>query len=386
MSQQPFGDIPLFREIQRLLASSGSGPLNLEIASQVAIAIATEGRPENPIGQSTVRTLADTVHASESLLAGFTRLPLTESIRAEGFNRTGWVNKTLVAWRWLLEHLARRFLDLSSAQDADDAATQQMTTIMKQVGPLLMGLQAGTLVGHLAREVISGYDPSIPREGEQGIVLVVTNLEQLATDYSIDVNELARWFAVQETARHLVVQGVGWVAPYRKNLITELVDSIEIDTGELERRLIDLQSGEGLEALQQGTPVDGSIPLVRTPRHEVALERVRAFVGLHEGYAARAAATVGPELLSESSKIEEIAARHKGSASDAKALLANVLGFSLDRDLVSTGQTFCAAVEKLEGITALNTVWLAPDNLPTYAELRDPFLWIGRVLEQGEPS
>ena len=61
-------------------------------------------------------------------------------------------------------------------------------------------------------------------------------------------------------------------------------------------------------------------------------------------------------------------------------MLASVLGFSVDRDLESSGRTFCEAVVKLEGIAALNRVWDAPDNLPTYDEIRDPFQWIDRVV------
>jgi len=244
-----------------------------------------------------------------------------------------------------------------------------------------MGLQSGTLVGHLAREVISGFDPSIPREGEDGIVLVLPNIEKVATDYELDVESVIRWVALQDVARHLVVHGVSWVAPYRRNLMTALVDAIEIDTGEMQRRLMDLQT-QGMEALQEGTAIDASIPIVATPAHQQALDRVRAFVGLHEGYAARASTAVGEELLADTTRIAEVIARQRAATSEAKELLANVLGFSLDRDLVATGTTFCAAVEKLEGLPALNRVWEAPDNLPTYPELRDPFLWIDRVLKQ----
>ncbi|HZA20057.1 MAG TPA: hypothetical protein VE889_04305, partial [Actinomycetota bacterium] len=46
MTQEPFGDIPLFREIQRLLQAGGGGPINLEIARQVATAVALGGMTE----------------------------------------------------------------------------------------------------------------------------------------------------------------------------------------------------------------------------------------------------------------------------------------------------------------------------------------------------
>jgi uncharacterized protein (DUF2342 family) len=163
--------------------------------------------------------------------------------------------------------------------------------------------------------------------------------------------------------------------------MTALIDAIEIDTGELERRLVDLQT-QGMEALQEGAAVDASIPLVPTADHQQALDRVRAFVGLHEGYAARAGAAVGEQLMGDTVRVSEVIARQRATTSDAKDLLANVLGFSLDRDLVTTGTTFCAAIEQLEGLPALNRVWEAPDNLPTYGELKDPFVWIDRVLKQ----
>lgn len=381
MTSEPFGDIPLFREIQRLLASSGSGPINLEIAGQVAQSVATEGLAESPIGTSAKQTLREATHEAETLLAGYTRLDLIEPITSDAVTRSVWAERTLTAWRWLLERLATRFVDELGGQ-GEDETMQQMTMVMKQVGPLLMGLQAGTLVGHLAREVISGFDPSIPRDGENGIVLVVPNISKMADDYGLEADSMIRWVAFQDVARYIVVQGVAWVAPYRRNLMTALVDAIEIDTDEMQRRLMDLQT-QGIEALQEGAPVDASIPIVPTRAHQQALDRLRAFVGLHEGYAARASSATGGHI-SRDTKIAEVITRQRASSSDAKDLLASMLGFSLDRDLVTTGITFCAAVEELEGLPALNRAWEAPDNLPTYAELKDPFVWIDRVI-RAEP-
>lgn len=378
MSSEPFGDIPLFREIQRLLASSGSGPINLEIAGQVAQSVATEGRAEPPTAAPVKKALGEAVHEAETLMAGYTRLDLIEPITSDALTRSQWAARTLTAWRWLLERLATRFVDELGDQ-GEDESMKQMTMVMKQVGPLLMGLQAGTLVGHLAREVISGFDPSIPREGENGIVVVVPNVSKIADDYGLEADSVIRWVAFQDVARYIVIQGTSWVAPYRRNLMTALVDAIEIDTEEMQRRLIDLQT-KGIEGIQEGASVDASIPIVPTQAHQLALDRLRAFVGLHEGYAARAGSATAAQIFGDT-KIAEVIARQRAASSDAKDLLASVLGFSLDRELVTTGTTFCAAVEELEGLPALNRAWEAPDNLPTYAELKDPFAWIDRVLK-----
>lgn len=379
MDPEPFGDIPLFREIQRLLASSGAGPLNLEIATQVATAVATEGRTEEPIPSDLRTALNDTIRSSEAVLAGYTRLAFVEPLTGEALTRTAWVTKTLSSWRWLLERLATRFIDASSPS-GEGEPVDQMTMVMKQVGPLLMGLQIGTLVGQLAREVVSGFDPAIPREGDDSIIIVIPNVRAVAADYDVAAADVVRVVVTQDVARSLVVQRVPWVAPYWRNLMSALVDAIEIDTSELERRLMDLQS-QGMEALQEGQ-MQPTLPLVPTAAHRAALDRVRAFVGLLEGYAAHATAAVGPELLGDVSRVDEAIARHRATASDAKEMLASVLGFAVDRDLATTGTTFCAAVEQLEGLPALHRVWEAPDNLPTYDELKDPFVWIDRVVKQ----
>lgn len=380
MGQQPFGDIPLFRELQRLLAASGDSPVNLEVAGQVATSIALEGNPEGLVPEEERRLVLDTVRLTEASLAGYTRISLTEPISSAALTRREWIDRTLVSWRWLFERLAARFIDDFGGRVGTGEAVDQMQLVMKQIGPLLMGLQAGALVGHLAREVLSGYDPSIPRDGDHGISIVLPNVHTVGDDYGLDRSASTRWLVLQDVARHLIVQGVPWVPSYRKSLMTDLIDAIEIDAEGLEKRLMDLQGG-GLEALQEGVTVDTSIPLVPTERHTAALNRVKAFVGLHEGYAARAAAIVGPQTIGDVGKVEEAISRYRAGHSAAKALLANVLGFSLDRDLVTTGMTFCAAIAKLEGLPLLNRVWDAPDNLPTYAELQDPFLWIDRVKD-----
>src|SRR5918992_2527500 len=110
MAQEPFGDIPLFREIQRLLSSS-SGPVNFEIARQVAVAVATQGAGEPAPSLGTRRALEDAVHVAESLLGGYTRLSLEEPVRPEIVTVGGWITTTLDGWRWILERLAKRFTE-----------------------------------------------------------------------------------------------------------------------------------------------------------------------------------------------------------------------------------------------------------------------------------
>ncbi|MEA2499335.1 MAG: hypothetical protein QOH26_1740 [Actinomycetota bacterium] len=380
MSQQPFGDIPLFRELQKLLSAT-EGPLNTELATQVAMAIATEGGGDPKPDADAARAFDEAVHSGEMLLSGYTRLAFDEPSRTEVTGRGNWVASTLESWRWVLEVLSSRFT--SAAQglgDEESQGTPGAEAIIGQLAPLLLGLQAGSLIGHLSREALGRYDLPIPRDDKGHIFLVDQNAVSIARDYGFDIEEFRTWFALRETSRHLIGSANRWVERYLRSLMTSLIEAIEIDTGDLQRRIIEMQSG-GPEALEQGLGSGQTFPIAATERHAQALSRLQAFVAVFEGYATHAVGQVGPEMIKSLPQIEEGMARHAASPSEGKSALDDILGITPDRSLQTSGVTFCAAIVKLQGIEKLNLMWAAPDNLPTLDEVRDPFAWIERVLE-----
>lgn len=378
MAQEPFGDIPLFRELQRLLAA-GEGPVNFEIAGQVANAL-IQDTPETPAATHTFGTFADAARSSELLVSGYSRLTLSEPVLARSITRSAWVASTLEGWRWLLEHLSQRLSEqVGSFAESTGAEVNPMGAVMTQIAPLLLGIQSGTLVGHLAQESLGRYDPLISRNDDGRLFYVATNVEKAAEEYSLDADGLRKWLALEDVARHLVLSGVPWVEKYFRSLFLELLDSIEIDTGELQTRLGELQMG-GAEALESGVGIDQVLPIVPTERHERALARLRAFVAVIEGYAKHISTVVGTEVVGDFQKIDEGVTRHQAATSPGKTMLSGILGVSFDRPLEAAGSTFCAAAAQLKGIRSLNRVWDAPDNLPTLEEIRDPFAWMERVL------
>jgi putative hydrolase len=379
MSQDPFGDIPLFREIQRILAS-GEGPINFEIARQVAVAAATQGMSEPTPATDPARALSQAVHEAEILVSGYTRLSPDEPMRLLLVNRSAWATSTLEAWRWLLVHLAGRFAAQlgEGANGSEEGAPMQAA--MGQVAPLLLGLQTGTLIGSLAQEALARYDLPIPRDDDARLIFVEPNMNQVASEYGFEPEAFRKWMALHEAARHLVFTAKPWVGRYARSLLSDLVDAIEIDTGELERRLMELQT-KGMEALQEGLGgSEQSVPITHTDRHRRALERFRGFVAVTEGYASHAAGAVSAQILTDSVRIDEGMTRRSAVPSEGRRLLATVLGISFDNDLHAAGATFCAAVVKLHGLPALNKLWDAPDNIPSLPEVRDPFQWMERVL------
>lgn len=376
MSQEPFGDIPLFREIQKLLSSS-TGPINFEIARQVAMAVALEGGTEPAPDRAGTAAFAQAVRSGEVVLAGYTRLPFEEPVATEVITVATWVTSTLDAWSWILERLALRFTGELARLSGESSEDNPMQAVLGQIGPLLVGMQVGTLVGHLATEALARYDLPLPRDDDQHLFVVGLNVARVARDYGVESSDLLAWLALHEVARHLVMTSVPWVQRYVRSLLTEVVDAIEIDVSGLESRFMDLQS-QGMDALQRGVAPDSLLPIVPTQRHERSLERLRSFLALFEGYCTHASVAVAGEIAHGGPRVEEGMARRRASPSEGETMLSSILGISVDRALETSGATFCAAVVKLKGPLALNHVWDAPDNLPTPEEIRDPFAWMER--------
>lgn len=380
MSDQPFGDIPLFQELQRLL-SSGGGPINTEIAAQIARSqLGSQSGPAPAKARETV--FADDVRAAEMLLAGYTRLSVVEPARAGLVTPHRWVDETLAGWSWLFEAFAASFTRTISERATGGSSEGEggAAAMMGPVIPLLMGLQVGTLVGQLARDTLGRYDLPIPRDDDGKLFLVEQNSDAVAKDYDFDTADFTRWLAIRETSRDLIFTNAPWALKYLKAAFRELVESIEVDMGEIESMLSGLQTG-GMEAMSELSP-GGVLPVVQTERHRIALERLRSFITLFEGYSAHAGGAVAGEVVPTAARIEEGMSRRAASPSEGKAALSSVLGLSFDKQSVARGKTFCDAVTSLHGIQALNQVWGAPDNLPNSEELRDPFLWMERVLEE----
>ena len=382
---QPFGDIPLFRELQRILAS-GDGPINFEIARQIAGTIATSSPDPTPPPEA-ARELTAGVRDAEVLVVGYTRLGLDEPLTTRTTGRASWVLAALEGWKWLLETLARRFTSELSGVGAEPGGdpANPMAQMMGQIAPLLLGIQTGTVVGHLSMDALARHDPPIPWDDDASLFFVTSALDRIATEYDFDPSLLRRWVALHEVARQVIVVSSPWVSRYHRSLLVALIESIEIDTDDMERRLIDLQSG-GAEALQSGAGMDQLIPVTQTERYRRALTNLRSFLGIFEGYAEHAAAAVAGSLLGDTSRIDEGMSRHRSTSSQGKTMLASVLGIERDRALETAGRTFCNAVVQLKGIAALNQVWAAPDNLPLLEEIKDPFAWIERVLDGSGPN
>lgn len=372
------GDVPLFREIQRVLVSS-PGPINWELARQVGIAVASWGTDDPPPTEADLRGLTETVRAAELAVANLTGLsPPADVPEIQAFRRAQWVEATVLGLRDILDPVAAK---LSSALESRGALAlpegqEMLGALMGRMVPLLTGVQVGVALGHLGQRALAQFDLAVPRAGSV-LHFVVPNLARFESDWSLPAVELRGWVALHEVA-HRFEFARPWVREHFLRLVRDLVEHAEIDLSELERGLegLDLSNPEAFTNALEST--GNFFGRSSDPEQRLRIARVRAFLVAAEGYADHVVESLGSTMLSSYGRIDEAMRRHRdGGAADQA--LERLLGLEMNAEEHARGRAFFARVAELTDEATLGTMWSSAEALPSVPELEEPTLWLARM-------
>ena len=108
MDPESLRDAPLFREMQRVMSSS-SGPVNWELARQVAVASAAEAGDDIEATEPEVHAIEEAVRVAELHVARFTGLePPNDVAQVRAVRRAEWISANTDNLAGLLEPAAKR--------------------------------------------------------------------------------------------------------------------------------------------------------------------------------------------------------------------------------------------------------------------------------------
>jgi coenzyme F420 biosynthesis associated uncharacterized protein len=376
------GDVPLLREIQRVLLSS-TGPINWELARQIGIAIASWGQ-DDPVPTEEVRqALADTVRAAELAVADYTGLaPPAELSTVEAFRRAQWVEANAHGLRDLLDPVASKLgaalnesqRELGSA--ASPGPGEMLEALMQKMVPLLLGAQVGSVLGYLGQRVLGQYDLAVPRPGGS-LYFVIPNIARFERDWSLPPIEFRAWVALHEVT-HSFEFARPWVRDHFLSLVRDLVEHAELDLSGLEQRLegLDLSNPDALSEAFEG--MGNLFGQTASSEQRLRIARVQAFMAAAEGYGDHVMEAVGKRMLSEFSRIDEALRRHR-EGRPADRALERLLGLEMKLEQYRLGKEFCARVATLTDEATLARMWEAADALPSMPELEEPTLWLARM-------
>jgi putative hydrolase len=363
-------------------ALQSSGPLNWEVASQLASVVATGGEDEPTVDRSAHRQLDELARAAQTHVVAETGLTATFTAPVRAIDRREWATLHLDALHPVLERLATTlgsaFRPEMLVAGDPDPENEPLASLVPMLAPLLLGVQAGSMVGYLAQHALGRYDFPLPAADEPSLCFVVRNVDAFEADWSLERADLRFYLAIHEVV-HAAERSVPWVRQRLLDLATEYVSAYVVDSTILEARLgtLDPSDPSSLQSLAEHP--DELLGAMRSDRQLEVLERVRVLHAVLEGYADAVLARVGQRLIPSFDQIHEAMARHRLERGEAERFVEGLLGLGSGRDDYERGAAFCAGVIERAGPEALNRLWERAAMVPTPSELEAPGLWLARI-------
>lgn len=397
----------LFGDLLKMLKTDS--PIQWDLALQLSRSVAGEGETSmnvDPVERIRFQELAE---IATRYVDDITGMPSASTgrgaVRLVPVNRVDWTSRALAGWRPFLEELASAITPISptdppfgkghpSEQDRQDqqepgegeeGIDEEAIRFGQMIGqwagvmaPAMLGMQIGSIVGHLARITFGQYELPLPRQASDELLIVPSNAGQFANDWTLDPDDVRMWICLNELTQHAVM-----ARPHVKErlsvLLVEHARGFRLDPRMLEGRLegLDLSDFGALAQLLGDTPALGQV--AETPHMASVQLRLDTLTSLMGGYAEYVTETAAQRLVGSFVSVREAMRRRRVERDEGERAAEALFGLHLDQDKVDKGLAFVRGVMERGGDTELAKLWVVEANLPTPPELEAPGLWIERV-------
>ena len=417
MDPQSLGHV--LAQVQRMLAASGDGPVNWDVAHDVARqAAVAEGDPS--LTRTQVRAVTEALSVAELWLDAATDLPPSGG-GSKAWSRSEWVEHTLPTWRALAEPVAgslsealataiRSQLGDAFGSDPDGApgglglptgfslpgavgGTGGMglpgglggaggidpTQLLRQLGSAVFGMQVGQAAGTLSREAFGSTDIGLPLLREPATVLLPTNVAAFAEGLDAPLEEVRLFLALREAAHARLFTHVTWLRGHLLGIVQAYARGITIDVDSLEEavRSIDPSDPAALQEALSG----GVFAPHTTPEQVAALGRLETALALVEGWVDEVTAAAALPHLPHAVALREMIRRRRAAGGPAEQTFATLVGLELRPRRSRDAAALWAQITRAGGTSARDAVWDHPDLLPTAQDLDDPSGYAARRAE-----
>ena len=379
------GDIPVFGDLMRMLQGAAPGASQ---AREVARAISSGGVSEPNIDPSDRIAVEQLVRVAELRVADATGLQPARgaALRVEVTNRIGWSDRTVDDYGELFGALGESItagLGPGTDDVPDDPMAAMLSGLTRMIGPTMLALTTGAMVGRLAQHALGGYVLPVPRPPGKPMLIALPNVDDFARQWSVDTDDVRLWVCLHE-AVYSAVFGVDHVHDTVRDLLMRHASAFDSNPRHLEDLLDGFDPvGAGPEALAElqeklGSP-DAILGAVRSPAQEALLPQITALVAAITGYVDHTMDRIGSELIGSYGRLSEALRRHRVEASASDRFVERLLGLELDQTQYERGAAFASGVVERAGTDGLRRLFSHPDNLPTPAEVDASGLWLARI-------
>jgi len=381
----PLGD--LLRDLARLLTTQG--PLNWEIARQLATYTATEGRSEaNPDPLVRVR-IEELLRVADMHVAEATSLPTSRRgwLELRCVTKADWASTTLDAWKPVLLRLAQSLTPSFEAAPQpgeppeagqDNPMDQLLGNLPQVVGPLVLGVQAGTMVGHLASRAMGQYDMPMPAPVTDQLMAVPEVIDAFAKEWDLAADDVRMYVCLRDVVHHAVLS-----RPHvNKALLDHLLaytGAFHVEAGFIEQRLGSFDPSDLMSFQESLGDPEALLGEMQSDEQRRLLVPFRAFLAVLAGYTDFIIDKVGQRLVGSYPLINEAFRRRRLEDGPGQRVLGKLLGVELDQATVDRGHAFVNGVLERAGEEGLSRLWASATTLPTPPEADAPGLWLARI-------
>ncbi|MBW3664678.1 MAG: zinc-dependent metalloprotease [Actinobacteria bacterium] len=389
---EQLGGSQVFNQVRMLLENTGTGPVNWDLAGQVARQLAVEG-DRAPTADERER-VEDAQRLAEYWLDEGTLPAPPDAGHTRVGSRQEWVGDALRALRPIIEPVAEastgalaeltagQFEELGMPEELAALGMPDLSGVLRPMGAILTGIHTGQVVGRLARQLLGQYELGIPTAAPDTAWHLAVNISETFEGYELDPTEVAIALALTEGAHRRLFHAVPWLEGHIQALVASFAAGTQLDRDkllELSNELALSFDPEDPESLRDAMESASDFRIDPTPEQQRVLERIQGVVCLVQAWARREIRAAASDRLPHLDRIDEVLRRRRAARGDGERMLQQLLGLDLKPADETVGDRFIAAVEAARGLEGLRRGMAHPENLPDHAELADPSAWLVRM-------
>jgi putative hydrolase len=392
---------------QMFTTPTGGGPVNWDLARQVAqahltggkgpagmfgfglpnlmgmtmpgspeLATGTDTEKEKPVGDPPVdpaekAAVIEALRLADLWLEPESALPSGLTVPT-AWTRGEWLAATLDVWRKLCDPVAGRIVASMTELVPEEMRGQlgPMSAMVASLGGALFGSQLGTALGSLAAEVLSASDIGLPLGPAGTAALVPANITAYGDGLELPPDQVRLYVALREAAHQRLFSHVPWLRGHILTAVEAYAAGIRVDREAIEDAIgkFDPMNPGGMQEIA----LDGIFTPDDSPQQQAALARLETALALVEGWVSVVVDRAAGGRLPDVVRLGEAFRRRRGAGGPAEQTFAALVGLELRPRKLREAAALWAALTEHRGVAGRDELWNHPDLMPDAEAFADP--------------
>jgi len=369
-------------QLQQMLANPSTGPVNWDLARQVA---QSQLRDDPAVSTPQTSAVEQALRLADLWLEPHYALP--SGIRAvEAWRRADWLTNTLPVWRKLCDPVAAQMTQAMTGLVPDEMRDQfgPMTAMLSSVGGAVFGGQLGAALGSLAAEVLSAGDIGLPLGPEGTAALIPANIAAYGEGLEIAEDQMRLYVALREAAHQRLFGHVPWLRGHVLSAVEAYARGISVDREAVEEAIGRVNPGDP-ESMRE-ISLEGIFNSDDSPQQKAALNRLETALALVEGWVCHIVDRAGTDRLPDAVRLAETFRRRRAAGGPAEQTFAALVGLELRPRRLREATALWNALSEHRGVDGRDELWGHPDLLPSDDDFADPEAFARRTDTDPDPG